>query len=162
MDLTNVPEHTKAGLIAMNAGKPLANITAEAVLERFEGGESITKIAGSLGISGPAIYRYLIRNAESGGREYQAANALAEHDKGEEELKHASDGVTVSRARELARLQQWKLERVLRRIYGQDAPQVVVNLNLGNVGERIAQLEQELRVQRTIEGESSPTSTEGT
>lgn len=144
MNLTNVPEHTKAGLLAMNAGKPLATTSAEEILARFEGGEPITAIAKSYGITGPAVYRYLIRNAESGWREYQAANALAEHDKAEEDLKAATDGVTVSRARELARLQQWKLERVLRRIYGQDSPQVQINLNLGNVGERIAQLEAEL------------------
>ena len=75
---------------------------------------------------------------------------MAEHDKAEESLRQATDGVTVSRGRELARLQQWKLERVLRRIYGQDAPQVVVNLNLGDVGQRIAQLEQELRVNAAV------------
>ena len=146
MDLTNVPEHTKAGLIAMNAGKPLADANADLILKRYEHGEGIEAIAKDLGITPPAIYRYLARHAQEEWKEYQAANALHAYQVAEDELKTATDGVTLSRARELVKSQQWKLERVLRKIYGQDAPSVNIQINLGEIGEQIKALEGELGV----------------
>ena len=160
MDLTNVPENAKAGLAIMNAETALAHVNASDVLEAYEHGASIPVQARALGVSHQAIYRKILKDAPELWKEHQAAHALAKLDDTETALSAAADGVAVSREREIARLQMWKLERVLRRIYGQDAPTVTVNLNLGNVGERIAQLEQELRVQRSIEGECSPTSPE--
>lgn len=146
MDLTNVPENTKAGLIAMNAGKPLAEADANIILKRYEQGEGIETIANDLGITPPAIYRYLARHAQEDWKEYQAANALHEYQIAEDQLRTASDGVTLSRARELVKSQQWKLERVLRKIYGQDAPSVNIQINLGEIGEQIKALEQDLGV----------------
>ncbi len=158
MDLSNVPEHTKAGLVAMNAGKPLAELscgTAE-ILGRYEKGEGIEAIATDMGITPPAIYRYLARHAQEQWKEYQAANALHAYQQAEDELRTAQDGVSLSRARELVRSQQWKLERVLRRIYGQDAPTVQINLNLGDVSQRIQDLERELLNAKTIENPGQP------
>jgi hypothetical protein len=147
MDLSKVPANTKAGLLAMNAGKPLAEIEgAEAILSRYENGEGIEAIALDLKIAPQAIYRYLSKHAQEEWKEYQAANALHEYQVAEDQLKTAPDGVALSRARELVRSQQWKLERVLRKIYGQDAPQVNVQINLGDIGERIRSLEGELGV----------------
>lgn len=149
MDLTNVPANAKAGLIAMNADKPLADLDdALPILNRYEAGETIEVIAASLGISSIAVYRWLTRKAEAQWKEYQAARALADYESAEQELRTATDGVTLGRARELLKSQQWKLERVLRKIYGPDAQQVNVQININDVAKRIADLEAEL-TQRT-------------
>lgn len=130
----------------MNAGKPLAEDKnhASSILARYEQGDSIEAIARGYGVSAGAIYRWLTRNAEEGWKEHLAARAHWQLDSAEEALRSASDGVQVSRARELMRAQQWRLERVLRRVWGTDAPSITVNLNLGDVGQRIVDLEREL------------------
>lgn len=156
MDLTKVPDNAKAGLLVMNAEAALAHVKASDVLEAFEHGASIPVQAKALGVTHQAIYRKILKDAPELWKEHQAAKALAKLDDSEQALTDAVDGVAVSRERELARLQMWKLERVLRRIYGQDAPQVVVNLNLGDVGNRIAALEQELRVNAAVLTAESP------
>ena len=132
----------------MNAGKPLAGLDADAsaILKRYEEGEGIEAIAKDLQIAPQAIYRYLARHAQEEWKEYQAANALHEYQLAEKELKSAADGVTLSRARELVKSQQWKLERVLRKIYGADSPQVNIQINLGEIGEQIKALEADLGV----------------
>lgn len=162
MDLEKVPPHTRAGLLAMNTNAALANVEPEDILDAFEQGVSIPKQAQALGITHQAIYKHLLAKAPEKWKQYQAAHALAKLDDCEQKLTDAVDGVAVSRERELARLQCWKLERVVRNIYGQDSPTVQVNINLGNVGERIADLERELLSQRTYEAKSSPTITNST
>jgi Helix-turn-helix domain of resolvase len=158
MDLSTVPANTRAGLIAMNAGKPLAEGDGpNAILERYENGEGIEAIALDLGITPPAVYRYLARHAQEDWKEYQAANALHEYQLAEDQLRTASDGVSLTRARELVKSQQWKLERVLRRIYGQDAPAIQVNVNLGDVGQKIRDLEAELMLSGNTGTRASPT-----
>ena len=63
-----------------------------------------------------------------------SANALANLDEAEQDLKTAPDMLTVTRARGWAEIQRWKLERLLRKYFGQDAPQqqqaVQININL--------------------------------
>lgn len=159
MDLTDVPANARAGLLIMNGNSALAHVKPEDILETFEHGVSIQKQAAALGVTTQGIYRFLLNKAPDKWKEQQAAKALADLDASDQDLRDAGDGVAVSRARELARLHCWRLERAARHIYG-DAPQVQVNINLGNVGERIAQLEQELGVHRTLEGEFSPTPSE--
>jgi hypothetical protein len=51
----------------------------------------------------------------------------------------------VARATNAAKIAQWELERVCRRIYG-DAPPVQVTVNIGDVVGRVAELERELAI----------------
>ena len=48
-------------------------------------------------------------------------------DDAENELDGATNALDITRARERLRAAQWDLERVCRRIYGQDAPPAGVN-----------------------------------
>ena len=77
-------------------------------------------------------------------RKAQAGKSLKMLEECETQLEGADNGVGIGRARERGRLACWRLEKVARREYGQDAPQVQVNINLGDVGERIRELEREL------------------
>jgi len=146
VDLTNVPEHTVEGLLIMNADAALREVSVADVLTAYQNGVSIQKQADALGCTNQAIYKKILAEAPKLWKEYQSAHALARLDDSERMLENATDGVGVGRARELARLQCWKLERVLRQIYGTDGPQVAIQVNVGDVSARILELEAELGV----------------
>lgn len=114
--LERVPAHTRAGLKAMNADAPLAG-QVKAILQRLET-ETIAQIATDHQVSQTAVYMQLLRNAPQEWQALQAAKSLQKLDKAESDLEAADDGVKVSRARELARLAMWHLERTCRPIYG--------------------------------------------
>lgn len=135
MNLETAPDHTKAGLIAMNDGKPLAMLESpQIILDRIEHGESPMQVAKSLGVSDVALYRYLMRNCPDEWTAVSAARSLAKIEKAERELDDPEltpDGVSVSRSRESARLAMWNLERVARKMYGQrDESQNGVNIQV--------------------------------
>lgn len=122
MNLDSVPDNAKAGLIAMNSGKPLATIGIEPILERLRAGESALSIAKDVGVHHTALYQYLLRNAPEEWLSLSAARSLVKLESAENALDDAEltpDGVSVSRVRESARLAMWNLERVARKMYGQ-------------------------------------------
>lgn len=162
MDLSSVPAHARAGLLAMNAGNPLANLDPKTVcmdvIARYMDGESISKIADGYGLkSTERLYQLLVEHAEDHWKRATTARALARHDTAIRTMEQATDGLSLSRGREVARTAQWELERVCRRIYGTDPPQVNIQVNLGEVGNRIAELEAELLSQRNTGAIASPT-----
>jgi hypothetical protein len=120
----------------------LANLPAEelqSVLDRaiqsYGEGESIYRIANGLGVEHTTLYRQLIKHRESEWRDAKVSRALAELESAEDELKTAPDALALTRARERCRAAQWQLERLMRRIYGQDAgvhggTAVQININL--------------------------------
>ena len=116
--LERVPPNARAGLVVMNAGKPIADHGLQPIMDRFERGESIMQIAQDLGISHGAIYRAIIRQIPDEWQQYRSAKALGQLDQAENDLSRATDGVTVSRVREQIKMAQWQLERTCRSIYG--------------------------------------------
>jgi len=134
----------------LKRGDLTAQITPQELLDRYEQGETMPQIAADLNVSHQAIYRLLLDKCPEEWKEYQAARALANLDHADEALDSAGNMVEVAKANHRVKSAQWKLERVLRRIYGQDAPPVSININLGDIGSKIARLEQELGA-RTIE-----------
>ena len=76
------------------------------------------QIADSLAINPSAIYHFLLRNFPEEWSQFQASLSLVERDDAKRELRAATDGVSVSRARELGRMSEWELERTCRSIYG--------------------------------------------
>jgi hypothetical protein len=125
------------------AKKPLANLPAErraeialSVLTRYINGEQVAAMAPEYGVSDVTIYALLLREHEDDWKEVQRARALARLERSQEELKTAPDALSLARAREQVRSAQWELERLLRRLYGQDAPAhtgqaVSINIHLG-------------------------------
>ena len=103
-------------------------------IDRYSKGESAHEIAVSHGIDVNTLYRHLIEHREADWRTAKISLAIAELDKAEQDLKRASDKLGVSRAREEIRSRQWQLERLFRRIYGQDQPasgHAAVQINIG-------------------------------
>lgn len=98
------------------------NLDPRQVLLRYLSDEPTKDIAASLGVSRQALSAWLLKTAEDDWKEAQVARALARKEKAEDDLETAADALAIARARELLRSAQWDLERVCRRIYGQDIP----------------------------------------
>jgi hypothetical protein len=104
-------------------------------ISRYGQGESVYTIAQELGIEHTTLYRHLIKHFEKDWQEAKKSRALAEIEAGEDDLKKAPDALALTRARERIKAAQWQLERLYRKVYGQDqaaqAMQAVqININL--------------------------------
>jgi hypothetical protein len=110
----------------------------KSILARYLSDESTKDIAATYGVTRQALGKYLLGAAESEWKEAQVARAIARKEAAEDELdrirvelrpedgKQVAD-VDVSLARmklaeKALKAAQWDLERVCRRIYGQDQP----------------------------------------
>jgi len=120
----------------------LADLSTEALepilaraIEDYGRGISVYAIADGLGVEHTTLYRQLLKHKETDWRDAKVSRAIAELEQAEDALKTAPDILALSRARERCRAAQWQLERLMRRIYGQDqastASQAVqININL--------------------------------
>lgn len=136
----------------------------KAILERYLSDESTKQIAASFGVTRQALGKYLLAVAETEWKEAQVARAISRKESAEDDLDEIKDKIatadkeerdrltlTVSLARERLKAAQWDLERVCRRIYGQDVSpdqlgRVSITLNIRGDDATIAP-------QHTVEGE---------
>jgi hypothetical protein len=140
---------------------PLRAADPKDVLNRVLNEESTKDIAASFGVTRSALNQWLLSNAEDDWKAAQVIRAFKRKEEAEEALdnvrteleglsiddaegKGGIDKTNASTSLSLARLRaceaslksaQWDLERVCRRIYGQDAPPqgvnaVQININL--------------------------------
>lgn len=104
-------------------------------IESYGSGASIYAIASDLGVEHTTLYRQLLKHREGEWRDAKVSRAIAELEEAEADLKTAPDALALSRARERCRMAQWHLERLMRRLYGQDQQlgsgnAVQININL--------------------------------
>lgn len=114
---------------------PLKDVDPGNIIERVLAEESTKSIAASLGVTRSALNQWLLTKAEVDWKAAQIIRAHKRKDEAEEEIESAADALSLARAREKLRAAQWDLERVQRRIYGQDnsgqvASAVQININL--------------------------------
>jgi len=119
----------------MTANLPaLRQADPKTILARYLSDETTKQIAESYGVTRQALGQYLLKVAEGDWKDAQVARALARKEAAEDDLETAHDVLSLARARERLRAAQWDLERVCRRIYGQDVPTVAaavqININL--------------------------------
>lgn len=107
---------------------PLAGVQPSEVIKRFLADESIEDIAASLKVASTGLYAFLLRNAEKDWQDAQVAASLAALDNADKELKSASDQVEVARAAHRMKLAQWRLEKLCRRLFGND-PAIAIQIN---------------------------------
>lgn len=105
-------------------------------------------MAPEYGVSDVTIYALLLRDHEDDWKEVQKARALARKERAEEKCRTAPDVLSLARAREELRSAQWELERLLRRLYGQDqvasvgsAVQINISLRRGNEDEGVGSVQ---------------------
>lgn len=99
---------------------PLSTVSPDEVLERYLRGETTPQIAESFGVTRQAISFWLIKTNEEVWKSVQLVKAIELKDRAEELLRSADNALDLARGRELLKASQWDLERVCRRIYGQD------------------------------------------
>jgi hypothetical protein len=111
-------------------------VVAQTAIQRYLDGERIEDIAPTYGLSAKRLYAYLTEHAEAEWKSAQVGASLERLEEAKTEMNAATTMQDVARAREKARLAQWDLERVCRRIYGSDAPAtlgqgtVTISINL--------------------------------
>lgn len=120
---------------------------ARQVLDRYLLGEQVADIAIEYETSDVTIYALLLREHETEWKETQTARALAKKERLNKEVEEAKaamraapDALSLARERDrakaceiLLRSAQWELERLLRRLYGQDTNiNIQVNADLGD------------------------------
>lgn len=131
---------------------PLANADPKTILQRYLSDESTQSIASSYGVTRQAIGQYLLRTAEAEWKDAQVARAIARKESAEDTLDNMGEliktadrdeqarlNLSLAHTRERLKAAQWDLERVCRRIYGQDAPPAgasAVQININLRGER--------------------------
>lgn len=106
----------------------------KSILQRYLSDESTSVIAADYGVTRQALGQYLLRHAEDDWKEAQVARAIARKEKAEDDLENAKDPLELAKARELLKSAQWDLERVCRRIYGQE---VNINMTVTDLGDRL-------------------------
>lgn len=126
---------TNALASKQGALNPLKAADPKDVLNRVLQEESTKDIAASYGVTRSALNQWLLTHAEADWKAAQVIRASKRKEEAEEALETADDALSLARAREKLRAAQWDLERVCRRIYGQDAPPagtqaVQININL--------------------------------
>jgi hypothetical protein len=117
---------------------PLKDVKPEDVLERYLAEETSTQIAQSYGVTRAALSFFMLKHAEEQWKNAQVTKALQRKEKAEDAMETADNPLDLTRAREMLKSAQWDLERVCRRVYGQDAPAaaqaVQININLRREG----------------------------
>jgi len=115
--------------------EPLKAANPREVLQRYLAEETTTQIAKSFGVTRSGLNYWLLKVAETEWKDAQMLKALRRKEEAEDELDTATDALTLARGRERLKAAQWDLERICRRIYGQDAPPassgLTITLNLG-------------------------------
>ena len=146
--MPNLPEKARLPRSEYLALAPLAKIDPKHVINRYLAGESTTEIAQSLGVTRTGLNFWLLKHAEADWKESQIIKAIGRKESAEDEMDGAQDTLSLSRARERLKAAQWDLERICRRIYGQDqaseaSGKVSININLGQSSATIETYPQE-------------------
>ena len=132
------------GAVIRNSGiYPLVGkIEPIEILRRYERGEKIVDIARSLDCSHKAVYRHLLAHVPDEWREYQSAHAMEQHRAALEVMESATEPLDIARARELVRDAQWQLERLQKRLYGNQPEQaaqgtIAIQINFSRPGSEL-------------------------
>lgn len=110
----------------------LAGQDPRQILTRYLSDETTESIARDYGVTRQALGQYLLRHAEEDWKEAQVARAIARKEKAEDDIEAAQDPLNLAKARELLKAAQWDLERVCRRIYGQEVQHTIAVIDLGD------------------------------
>ena len=111
----------------------LTGVDPDDLLKRYLSDESTNDIAASYDVTRQALSRFLLRNAEEEWKEAQVVRAIARKEAAEDAMEVANDPLALAKARELLKAAQWDLERVCRRIYGEERSQVNVIAPILNI-----------------------------
>jgi hypothetical protein len=119
------------GALITNSGKsPIASLPEDkrkeliawALDRSLNHDERLRDIAPKLGVSKTALSQALLKYCEDDWKNIQVAKAWVQVENAEDELETAQDMLAVQRAQHRLKSAQWQLERLHRRLFGQEAP----------------------------------------
>jgi transposase-like protein len=131
------------GAMITNSGKsPIASLPEEErkqllqyVIQRAMQDQRIKDVAVEVGVHRTALNAALLKYCQEDWQEAQVARAMVNVEDAEEELETAADMPAIARARERLKSAQWHLEKLSRRLFGQEqtnqAGQGTININIG-------------------------------
>ena len=122
----------------------LKGISAKDVVARFLLNETNAQIAKSFDVTPTALSFWMLKHAEYEWKEAQIIKAMRRKDEAELGIDNSKNQLGLNRSKESLKAAQWDLERICRRIYGQDLPvqamaaiRVDINLNRDQGQEQI-------------------------
>jgi hypothetical protein len=128
--ITNSGKSPIAGLPESERKQLISWVLGQSLQDR-----KLREIASDLGIAKTSLSQALLKYAEDDWKEVQVAKAWTQVEQAEDDLETAADMLAVQRARERLKSAQWQLERLHRRLFGQEAPnqlgQGTVQINIG-------------------------------
>lgn len=139
-----------AKMPAKYAQHKLAGVDPQKILARYLSTETTVQIAADYGATREALVQYLLKHAEDDWKEAQVVRAIGRKEAAEDALAIADDPMKLARARELLKSAQWDLERVCRRIYGQDH-NFNLNVNITDLGDRLRRARERIVTGTSIE-----------
>ena len=98
------------------------------ILPRLLADERMADIAASLHVTRSALNMWFLETCEDDWKKVQVARAITRKEGAEDALDSAPDPLSLARARERLKAAQWDLERICRRIYGEDRAQLQVQV----------------------------------
>ena len=102
---------------------------AQELLNGYLNGANMADLARQRGFSTASGYSLLIRFHEQAWKDAQIGKALETLEAAEAKMASATDHLELARSEKMVKAAQWKLERLLSRVYGQErqvTPGVVV------------------------------------
>jgi hypothetical protein len=116
----HAPEQSAPAKLDESMLPALREANPQEILLRYLSDESTKDIAATYGVTRQALGKHLLKYAEEDWKEAQVARAIARKEAAEDALEVAADPLALAKARELFKAATWDLERVCRRIYGED------------------------------------------
>lgn len=92
---------------------------AQTAIARYLDGERIEDIAKAYGVHRKRLYQILLEHDVEGWKCAQVAAAIERLEDAKALIDNTNDALDIARARESAKIAQWELERVCKRVYGQ-------------------------------------------
>ncbi len=91
---------------------------AQSLIRRYLDGDTMLDLAAEHNVTRPRLYQILLGHAPEQWREAQVAHAVERLEQAKKGIDASTDVLMLARARESAKIAQWELERLLKRIYG--------------------------------------------
>lgn len=126
----------------LSSPKNTPSETIQEALRLYGEGMPVKLLAEQIGITDVSLYKLFLRHYPDEFRELQGANALSKLQNAEDELEKVETMALVSRAQARIKAHQWRLERVLSKLYGAKQEltlntQPVMNVYIAAPGESV-------------------------
>lgn len=149
---TALTPQQRGAMIRHSGQAPIASLPEEDrkqllryVIQRAMQDQRIKDVAAEIGVHRTALNAALLKYCQEDWQEAQVARAMMNVEDAEQELETAADMPAIARARERLRSAQWQLEKLNRRLFGEEKAQglgqgtvhISIGINRGTVDTQV-------------------------